>query len=96
VLKTPTPILRYQYPSQISSAYAIEQTAPRAVLNMKGAFDCLNKCPESPFTGEEVQKFTGTASGLVDLRQKVGRNDPCPCGSGQKFKKCHGARDGAG
>jgi len=22
---------------------------------------------------------------------KVGRNDPCPCGSGKKFKKCHGA-----
>ncbi|MEE9100227.1 MULTISPECIES: SEC-C metal-binding domain-containing protein [Pseudomonas] len=21
----------------------------------------------------------------------VGRNDPCPCGSGNKFKKCHGA-----
>jgi preprotein translocase subunit SecA len=20
----------------------------------------------------------------------VGRNDPCPCGSGEKFKKCHG------
>ena len=24
--------------------------------------------------------------------RKVGRNDPCPCGSGLKFKKCHGAR----
>jgi preprotein translocase subunit SecA len=23
---------------------------------------------------------------------KVGRNDPCPCGSGKKYKKCHGAR----
>ncbi|WP_105511995.1 SEC-C metal-binding domain-containing protein [Paraburkholderia sp. BL21I4N1] len=23
-------------------------------------------------------------------RAKVGRNDPCPCGSGQKYKKCHG------
>ena len=23
--------------------------------------------------------------------QSVGRNDPCPCGSGKKFKKCHGA-----
>ena len=23
--------------------------------------------------------------------KKVGRNDPCPCGSGKKFKKCHGA-----
>ena len=22
---------------------------------------------------------------------KVGRNDPCPCGSGKKFKNCHGA-----
>jgi hypothetical protein len=23
----------------------------------------------------------------------IGRNDPCPCGSGQKYKKCHGARE---
>ena len=23
--------------------------------------------------------------------KKVGRNDPCPCGSGKKFKSCHGA-----
>ena len=23
---------------------------------------------------------------------KVGRNEPCPCGSGKKFKKCHGAQ----
>jgi hypothetical protein len=22
-------------------------------------------------------------------RQKVGRNEPCPCGSGKKFKNCH-------
>jgi len=22
--------------------------------------------------------------------RKVGRNEPCPCGSGQKFKHCHG------
>jgi len=26
---------------------------------------------------------------------KVGRNDPCPCGSGKKYKKCHGASAGA-
>jgi hypothetical protein len=24
-------------------------------------------------------------------KQKIGRNDPCPCGSGRKYKKCHGA-----
>jgi preprotein translocase subunit SecA len=22
--------------------------------------------------------------------KKIGRNDPCPCGSGKKYKKCHG------
>ncbi len=26
----------------------------------------------------------------VRVEQKVGRNDPCPCGSGKKFKSCHG------
>ncbi|MEZ4344277.1 MAG: preprotein translocase subunit SecA [Nitrospirales bacterium] len=25
------------------------------------------------------------------VEEKVGRNDPCPCGSGKKYKKCHGA-----
>jgi preprotein translocase subunit SecA len=27
----------------------------------------------------------------VRTEKKVGRNDPCPCGSGRKFKNCHGA-----
>jgi len=27
---------------------------------------------------------------------RVGRNDPCPCGSGKKYKKCHGAEEGSG
>ena len=31
----------------------------------------------------------GTARG--DARAKLGRNDPCWCGSGKKFKRCHGA-----
>jgi preprotein translocase subunit SecA len=27
----------------------------------------------------------------LDDTEKIGRNDPCWCGSGKKFKKCHGA-----
>ncbi len=27
----------------------------------------------------------------VGPKSEVGRNDPCPCGSGKKYKKCHGA-----
>lgn len=30
-------------------------------------------------------------SAPVKVEQKVGRNSPCPCGSGKKYKKCHGA-----
>jgi preprotein translocase subunit SecA len=27
----------------------------------------------------------------ANVNRKVGRNDPCPCGSGKKYKKCHGS-----
>jgi preprotein translocase subunit SecA len=35
---------------------------------------------------------SGDASQPLQRRtgEKVGRNDPCPCGSGKKYKKCHG------
>ena len=42
---------------------------------------------------DEPNQFSDTekASLPKDNIQKVGRNDPCPCGSGKKYKKCHGA-----
>jgi preprotein translocase subunit SecA len=52
----------------------------------------------NPLTGEE--EFSGLAppapGGPVDPNNprtwgKVQRNAPCPCGSGRKFKHCHGA-----
>jgi len=33
----------------------------------------------------------GKAKPFKRQGQKIGRNDPCPCGSGKKYKKCHGA-----
>ena len=44
----------------------------------------------------EALQFTGGSSSPQPSQQvikseKVGRNDPCPCGSGKKYKKCHGA-----
>ena len=37
--------------------------------------------------GENAGTHTSTDPKYKD----VGRNDPCPCGSGKKYKKCHGA-----
>jgi preprotein translocase subunit SecA len=43
----------------------------------------------------EALSFVGgdgsTSAKPVNGGQKVGRNEPCPCGSGKKYKKCHGA-----
>jgi len=51
---------------------------------------------------EEVEQFSAAKKVQNDEKEKtkpepimnsekVGRNDPCPCGSGKKYKKCHGA-----
>lgn len=37
---------------------------------------------------EAIRKALQTVNPYIE--QKVGRNEPCPCGSGKKFKKCHG------
>jgi preprotein translocase subunit SecA len=44
--------------------------------------------------GSESNGEGGTATAvktIVREEPKIGRNDPCPCGSGKKYKKCHGA-----
>jgi preprotein translocase subunit SecA len=42
----------------------------------------------------EAAQFAGSGDGSQPTQrrtgEKVGRNDPCPCGSGKKYKKCHG------
>jgi len=39
----------------------------------------------------EAQKILAEEKKIIRATVKVGRNDPCPCGSGKKFKACHGA-----
>jgi preprotein translocase subunit SecA len=42
--------------------------------------------------GNDQGEFVASKATSVKREEpKVGRNDPCPCGSGKKYKKCHGA-----
>jgi preprotein translocase subunit SecA len=34
-----------------------------------------------------------TVTSPIRVEKKVGRNDPCPCGSGKKYKNCHGQNE---
>ncbi|MBC7387411.1 MAG: preprotein translocase subunit SecA [Cryobacterium sp.] len=44
----------------------------------------------SPFAQREATAPGGGGMSYAGDVDKVGRNDPCPCGSGKKYKKCHG------
>lgn len=41
-------------------------------------------------TGHGAQHDKNQKAEPVRVEKKVGRNDPCPCGSGKKYKQCHG------
>ncbi len=41
--------------------------------------------------GEMVEALPVVEQRRVDESEQIGRNDPCWCGSGRKYKKCHGA-----
>ena len=45
--------------------------------------------PEIPLERARTNIDRSDNIGLTGNRGKIGRNDPCPCGSGKKYKKCH-------
>lgn len=58
-----------------------EQPPPQPVLSQPLPKLTLNRGDEPVSSPAPAQR----------AENKVGRNDPCPCGSGKKYKKCHGA-----
>ena len=66
---------------------------PQEVANVQyqhADFDEALANPAADISEEEKAQLAG---GKPVMREgvKVGRNDPCPCGSGKKYKQCHGA-----
>ncbi|MBU6418075.1 MAG: SEC-C domain-containing protein, partial [Xanthomonadaceae bacterium] len=47
--------------------------------------------PGADGEGQQAGAAVAAAAPMVRNGPKVGRNDPCPCGSGKKYKHCHGA-----
>ena len=45
---------------------------------------------EDPTVGSEREEEPAAAKPFTRETRKVGRNEPCPCGSGKKYKQCHG------
>jgi preprotein translocase subunit SecA len=46
--------------------------------------------PDAAPVPEPVRQAVPNAPVVRSPEQRVGRNEPCPCGSGKKYKLCHG------
>jgi preprotein translocase subunit SecA len=99
--------IQVQQGEQPPSERAPQATRPRADAVAAGAAAArANEPQQLPAVAREIERRqqrqqkdlqyqTGPAQAEapkpVRTGAKVGRNDPCPCGSGKKYKKCHGA-----
>ena len=90
-LKEANPIETMEEDTEVSLAFDKE----KLYKNMVDArADWLYELPQwNDIYDEETRKrlfLEQRKSGTIRKEKKIGRNDPCPCGSGKKYKKCCG------
>ncbi|MCO4892243.1 preprotein translocase subunit SecA [Cupriavidus sp. WGtm5] len=92
-------VTRVTFNVQIQSPEELEQASEEIEEGLTHLENVQYKHDEFAEGREPVEQAapsprTGTAVAAAELAlagmPKVGRNDPCPCGSGKKFKQCHG------
>jgi preprotein translocase subunit SecA len=83
-------------------ARGMSYSAPSESSIFAGAADAATAAGVTGLSAEQIAAASAAAGGAkaatvvkdkADPWANVGRNDPCPCGSGKKYKKCHGAND---
>ncbi|HEX6220016.1 MAG TPA: SEC-C metal-binding domain-containing protein, partial [Acidimicrobiia bacterium] len=82
------PLSEYQregYDMFINTVESVKHDAVRYLFNVEVAQ------PKAQPQRVEANPTGGKGPSKPATSDKVGRNDPCPCGSGKKYKKCHGA-----
>jgi preprotein translocase subunit SecA len=88
---------------QVRSEAEIEAEEAARQERLERALQLQHAAPESLAAPPELQPLQDleqqaamSAAPFIREGRKVGRNEPCPCGSGRKFKHCHGALAGEG
>ncbi len=78
--------------AQEHASVPIHTRAPSTTIDqLEGEFQ-LKKKRELEMARQAGSGESTNGSGPRVTGEKVGRNDPCPCGSGKKYKKCHGTQ----
>ncbi|AVO48531.1 preprotein translocase subunit SecA [Melaminivora suipulveris] len=78
--------VQVQSPTQLDeAAHAMEQRGEGSIANVTYSAPGEDGNPQSL---QDADQDGGAGQAMPGVR--VGRNDPCPCGSGKKYKQCHG------
>ena len=87
--------VRVQTPEEVAAAeLRIEQESERRLEQARAQHAEFAAAAQAE--GETVETLTLSdadepkAQPFKRFGDKIGRNDPCPCGSGRKYKQCHG------
>jgi preprotein translocase subunit SecA len=75
-----------QNPDQVREASAVKRTDMSRYRTQKSELPSSS----NPMEGAQTQTQEKARPEPIRVEKRVGRNDPCPCGSGKKFKQCHG------
>src|SRR5579875_495256 len=78
-------------PSGAMVPQPVADGAPRRALDDETAQKLLGPIPNKPAKAVHTNRDEAGPAKPVRAAEKVGRNDLCPCGSGKKYKRCHGA-----
>jgi preprotein translocase subunit SecA len=96
------PLTEYKKESFVMFGLMKERIEDEIIMNL-WRLDAAVQTQQQEMRRRREQDLTYTAPAKEAPRPaqrpaaaRVGRNDPCPCGSGKKFKKCHGSEEGTG
>ncbi len=91
--RAPRPEPPRTLPGAAAAASAAARAADAPAQRLPDFARALERRQERQQKDLQYQTGAGQAEAPKPVRAgaKVGRNDPCPCGSGKKYKKCHGA-----
>ncbi|MGD8709757.1 MAG: preprotein translocase subunit SecA [Ectothiorhodospiraceae bacterium] len=71
-------------------ARAVEEASEPREQDMQFQHAQSDSFADSAGGGEQPEPADESQQPFVRQQRKVGRNEPCPCGSGKKYKQCHG------
>ena len=88
-LAVPSPLRAVETPEAVELVLSLDHDELRDLERVRASREPAT-APDDAFS-QIVAGLDGLPSLTNVLGKDIGRNDPCPCGSGKKFKRCHGS-----